>query len=251
MPAPFALAGGASSSFAWWYPSTSCGPITVSLTVTGTDSTTSAFLFAAATGTSGVAGLPAFVVAGANPSQGMVGTRSVISVTVYDSCMPAQRVPGVAVSLVVITGDGRVEQPTGVTNGSGDLSTTFWIGNQAGTNGIRIDVAGTPGATVTVEGTTPSSTVDYLSKNFFDPRTGDRVRIRVFVPSPVHLSVRVYNLAAELVRIVREADVQPGLTSWEWDGRNEQGELVGNGTYFIQIVAGRDTQIRRVIVLKR
>jgi flagellar hook assembly protein FlgD len=61
----------------------------------------------------------------------------------------------------------------------------------------------------------------------------------------------VYNLAAEMVRVVREADVQAGLTAWEWDGRNDLGQYVGNGSYFIQIVSGKETQIRRVIVLKR
>ena len=36
-----------------------------------------------------------------------------------------------------------------------------------------------------------------------------------------------------------------------YDGRTDGGEFVGNGTYFIQIVTGKDVQIKRVIVLKR
>ncbi|MEK7476769.1 MAG: FlgD immunoglobulin-like domain containing protein [Candidatus Coatesbacteria bacterium] len=251
MPAPFTLVGGASSSFAWVYPSTSCGPLTVSLTVTGTEALTGAPLFASAMASSGVAGLPSFVVMSANPARGKVGTLSTISVTVYDSCAPAQRVPGVAVSLAVILGNGVVEAPAGTTSTSGVYGSRFRLGTTVGTNGVRADVAGTTGGTVFVEGTTPGEVQDFLTKNFFDPRRGQKVQVRVFVPAAVRVSVRVYNLAAELIRVVREEDVQPGLTAWEWDGRNEAGQIVGNGTYFIQIVAGKDTQIRRVIVLKQ
>jgi len=95
----------------------------------------------------------------------------------------------------------------------------------------------------------PDVPTPYLSKNFFSPKAGEKLQVRTTEPTAVHLSVRVYNLAGELVKIVKEADVQPGLTVWDWDGRNEAGVKVGNGTYFIQIVSGRNTQIKRVIVL--
>ena len=61
----------------------------------------------------------------------------------------------------------------------------------------------------------------------------------------------MYNIAGELVRIVKVGDVPPGLTFWEWDGRNASNEMVGNGVYFIQVVKGNETDIKRVIVLKR
>lgn len=58
-------------------------------------------------------------------------------------------------------------------------------------------------------------------------------------------------MAGELVRVVNNATIPAGLTVWEWDGQNASGELVGNGTYFIQIESGKDVQIKRVIVLKQ
>ena len=91
----------------------------------------------------------------------------------------------------------------------------------------------------------------FLSQNFFDPRRGESLKVRAYVPDPVRLSVRVYNIAGELVRVVKEAEVIPGLTEWSWDGKNDGGSLVGNGVYFIQVVTGSDTQIKRVVVLKK
>ena len=65
------------------------------------------------------------------------------------------------------------------------------------------------------------------------------------------LSVRVYNIAGELVRFVKEASVLPGLTEWAWDGKNDGGGRVGNGVYFVQVVTGDNVQIKKVIVLKK
>jgi flagellar hook assembly protein FlgD len=66
----------------------------------------------------------------------------------------------------------------------------------------------------------------------------------------VRVSARVFNLAGELVRTVGDDQMPAGVVVWEWDGRTDGGDFVGNGTYFIQIVSGKDVQIKRAIVLK-
>jgi flagellar hook assembly protein FlgD len=123
----------------------------------------------------------------------------------------------------------------------------------AGVNRVRADVTGgtNPSGTASVIGTTRPETFDTLTKNFLDPKKGETVQVRAEVPAPVRLTIRVFNLAGELVRVVGDAQVQPGVTVWTWDGRTTQGDFAANGTYFIQIVAGKDTQVKRVIILKR
>ena len=70
------------------------------------------------------------------------------------------------------------------------------------------------------------------------------------IPQAMDISVRIYNLAGELVRTISDTPAPRGLTYWEWDGKNFKGELAANGTYFVQIITGKKTQFKKVIVLK-
>ena len=35
-----------------------------------------------------------------------------------------------------------------------------------------------------------------------------------------------------------------------WDGRNEDGEIVSSGAYFMEMVAGTFRKMRRIVLLK-
>src|SRR6185503_17954136 len=193
-------------------------------------------------GLKGVNGVTATVlVVSVSPASAKVGGLSLVTFEVLDTC--SLTVPGASVTLTVVSGGGLLLSPAGpgvVTDAGGDVTAQLRLGPMKGRNILRAEVAGTPWATAYVDGTVPDEPEGFLSKNFFDPSRGEKVQVRVTVPVGVHLSVRVYNLAGELVRVVKDADVMPGLTVWDWDGRNASGALVGNGTYFIQIVSGKE-----------
>ncbi len=94
----------------------------------------------------------------------------------------------------------------------------------------------------------------YLSKNSFDPGKGEQIEVRVIVPAAMRsgvVTVRIYNIAGELIRTVSNVPVQADEARWDWDGKNAKGELVGNGVYLIQIISGNNVQTKRVIILKR
>lgn len=65
------------------------------------------------------------------------------------------------------------------------------------------------------------------------------------------VTVRIFNLAGEMVRPVFEADLRAGL--WfqaTWDGRNPDGEAVANGVYFVSVQGGGINSIRKVVLLR-
>ena len=175
-----------------------------------------------------------------------------LTIEVRDNCPSGPiPVPNATVNLVVEQGGGRVVPETGTTDGSGKLVATLYLGNEPGMNLVHVYVSGgtNPDGTAMVKGTTPSKATLYLSKNSFDPRK-EQVEVQVIVPSPGQVSVRVFNVAGELVRDMK-LGVGPGVNVLGWDGHNQRGEFVANGVYLIQVVSGRDVTTKRVIVLKR
>ena len=66
------------------------------------------------------------------------------------------------------------------------------------------------------------------------------------------VTVKVYNLAGELQRIVlRKASLPVGINVVEWDGRDEDGEVVRSGLYIAAAEAGGKRQMKTVSVLNK
>jgi len=88
-------------------------------------------------------------------------------------------------------------------------------------------------------------------KNVFKPEQGGKVTVALKSEQDGHVTVRVFNLAGELVMPLFEADVLAGL--WfqaTWDGKNREAETVASGVYFISVRGAGIKQIRKVVVLK-
>lgn len=88
-------------------------------------------------------------------------------------------------------------------------------------------------------------------RNVFKPELGGAVNLSFRAPEAGRVTVKVYNLAGELVRPVFDSEVRAGL--WfqaNWNGRNDAQEVVASGVYFISVRGAGIKTIRRVIVLK-
>jgi hypothetical protein len=85
-----------------------------------------------------------------------------------------------------------------------------------------------------------------LSKNVFRPQEDPPLVISFKAPENGEVTVRVYNLAGELVMTPFKSAVANGL--WyqaNWDGRNDQAELVASGVYFVSVRGAGIKTIRR------
>jgi len=62
--------------------------------------------------------------------------------------------------------------------------------------------------------------------------------------------LRVHDLTGRVVRTLVNARQQPGRYSLSWNGRDDQGRLLGNGVYFCKLATG-DYRSTRKLVLTR
>jgi flagellar hook assembly protein FlgD len=91
----------------------------------------------------------------------------------------------------------------------------------------------------------------YVSKNMFTPGV-DSVDIQVTaVNYPNTISVRIFNTAGELVRILSRDDISgPFTQTYTWDGKNVNGEKVGSGVYLILFQGSQFLKTARVIAVQ-
>lgn len=105
----------------------------------------------------------------------------------------------------------------------------------------------------TVDQPTPAGTgkpTYSLRQNYpnpFNPRTS----VRFTLAERGHVTVRIYNVAGELVRTLVD-DVLPAgeLHTAEWDGRSDGGESVSSGVYFYRLESQSYTRTRKMVLLK-
>jgi flagellar hook assembly protein FlgD len=107
----------------------------------------------------------------------------------------------------------------------------------------------TPTVSPTVTSTTTPSDEFALSHNTYRSDRGDfRVRYKVSVPGKY--SLRIYNSAGELVRLLRDLESRwPVEDTVPWDGRNEQGDPVASGVYIVYFESSRYTRTATFLVL--
>jgi len=75
-----------------------------------------------------------------------------------------------------------------------------------------------------------------------------RVAYRLQEAGEVRISV--HNALGQLVTETPTESRDPGAHSFEWDGRDATGRLVGNGTYFLRVAFGNTAISRRVSLLR-
>lgn len=62
-------------------------------------------------------------------------------------------------------------------------------------------------------------------------------------------TIRVYSINGELVRTLVKNKTETEDTI-VWDGKNDKGEVVGNGVYLVNLKIGKSSKTVKVVVLK-
>jgi flagellar hook assembly protein FlgD len=70
--------------------------------------------------------------------------------------------------------------------------------------------------------------------NPFNPRT----TIRFQLAETEYVSLAVYNLSGQLIRILIDGERNVGIHSVNWDGLADDGREVAGGVYMLQLIAG-------------
>lgn len=82
-----------------------------------------------------------------------------------------------------------------------------------------------------------------------NPAAG-RVTIRWQVPVEADVSLRVYNTAGQLVKVLASGKTKPGAYASVWNGTDTTGRRLANGVYFYALDNGVKRISRKVILAK-
>jgi flagellar hook assembly protein FlgD len=70
------------------------------------------------------------------------------------------------------------------------------------------------------------------------------------IDRPGMVSIVVFSLDGSVVRVLHRGRMANGEYSTTWDGRNNTGDIVARGIYFVRFVAPGIDEYRKVIVAK-
>ena len=88
-----------------------------------------------------------------------------------------------------------------------------------------------------------------LSQNYpnpFNPET----EISFSLPKSAFVSLVLYNVFGQKVRVLIDATLPPGSYTVIWDGTDGEGNRLASGVYFCSLSAGRNTSTSKMILLK-
>ncbi len=89
----------------------------------------------------------------------------------------------------------------------------------------------------------------YAYPNPFNPRAGD-LRVRLDLAAPADVTVRLYDVAMNLVRTLDAPGRPAGPNEVSWDGQSDGGLRVANGAYIYTVDAGDTRSSGRILVIQ-
>ena len=88
-----------------------------------------------------------------------------------------------------------------------------------------------------------------LYQNFpnpFNPTTN----IEFALTKASDIKLEIFNVVGQKVQTLVSSQMQPGIYSVTWDGRDSRGNSVVSGVYLYRLVAGNTVQTKKMILLK-
>ena len=90
-----------------------------------------------------------------------------------------------------------------------------------------------------------------LINNLFDPLRGGQVNIQYTIVSDTNVKITVHKSNGEIVRtLLDQAKTIGSYTDLNWDGKDDQGQVVSSGVYIVFIDAGSFKDKKRVVIAK-
>jgi hypothetical protein len=82
--------------------------------------------------------------------------------------------------------------------------------------------------------------------NPFNPET----QIGYDLPQSGHVTLTVYNVMGQVIRVLVDGDRQAGRYTIRWEGNDAQGQSVASGIYVYRLTAGAFTTTKRMVLLR-
>jgi hypothetical protein len=107
----------------------------------------------------------------------------------------------------------------------------------------------TPKPKTTAAPATPAAKVTALTSihpNPFNPQT----TVDFSLAASANVRIAVYDVRGSLVRILVDETMPAGTHQARWNGVDEAGRSAASGIYFVRMVAGSYTEVRKIVMLK-
>jgi hypothetical protein len=88
-----------------------------------------------------------------------------------------------------------------------------------------------------------------LFQNYPNPFNSTTI-IQYQLPHTTFVTLKVYNILGQEVRILVDEVKQPGIYTLEWDGKNSQGCDVSAGLYVVRMIGGDFSRSKKMVLLK-
>jgi hypothetical protein len=189
-----------------------------------------------------------------------------LTLTVNLTDIAGNPVPDKKVKFLVVTGSGTLADSTSMSNNDGEVTVDFKAGRITETNTVRASVDSVYTDFEIVVNLTPSSLPDGVPINYPNPfgANSDETHIEYFLPENADVSLKIYDLFGNLVWSVNIPAGSPGglgreysahANSVVWDGKNSNGQKVGNGGYILMAKATANGKVvmdkhRKIAVLR-
>jgi hypothetical protein len=86
--------------------------------------------------------------------------------------------------------------------------------------------------------------------NVINPEEGETAKIQYLLPEESLVTIQVFGLDGDLVKVIYRDRQQAGDYSTVWDGRSSGGEIVAAGIYFVRFTGAGIDEIRKVYVAR-
>ncbi|UCD05084.1 MAG: T9SS type A sorting domain-containing protein [candidate division WOR-3 bacterium] len=148
-------------------------------------------------------------------------------------------------SIAVLDKSGQYKGKIGISNISRESRI---LSNPANNNLVIFDPS-TRNMQILSESGHVSEELIVLQKNRPNP-VDDHTEISFTLSEPLYLTITIYNLIGEPVKLIAKDRFLQGTHRVTWKAKDEKGNLVPNGVYFYRLESNRGVAIRQLIVLR-
>ncbi|MDC7239420.1 MAG: FlgD immunoglobulin-like domain containing protein [Spirochaetales bacterium] len=89
-----------------------------------------------------------------------------------------------------------------------------------------------------------------ILNNVINPNNGDKAVLMYDIPNAGVVTAQIFTLNGNLVKILQRGRQAAGTYQYVWDGRNNAGNIVARGVYFVRVVGPDTDEIRKIMVVK-
>ena len=86
--------------------------------------------------------------------------------------------------------------------------------------------------------------------NVFNPLEGEKAIIEVLLRDQGKVSICLYDTKGSKIKQLADEEKEAGTYRYYWDGRNDSGNVIGNGLYFVHIQTGDYKKTKKIVVIK-